>query len=70
MCEPSGIDNESRHTASELERAEAELAVLKREGVLRNLMTIGAATAEGAAQLARLREAVEKLAAAARASRS
>jgi hypothetical protein len=55
------IHDESRKALTEIKRAEAELAVLKQEGVLRTLLSTGEPTAEAAAQLARLREVVNKL---------
>jgi hypothetical protein len=70
MNDERRIGDKSRQALSEIERAEAELAVLKQEGVLRNLLSTGAPTAEAAAQLARLREAVETLAAAPQTPRS
>ena len=56
------MDEHSERALSEIHLAEAELAVLKQEGVLRNLLSTGAPTAEAVAQLARLRELVEKIA--------
>ena len=57
------MDDESKRVLSQIDLAEAELAVLKQEGVLRNLLATGEPTAEAVAQLARLRELVEKFAA-------
>ena len=57
------MDEESKRVLSQIDLAEAEPAVLKQEGVLRNLLTTGEPTAEAVAQLARLRELVEKFAA-------
>jgi hypothetical protein len=57
------VDDDSEKALCEIALAEAELAVLKQEGVLRNLVSTGAPTAEAIAQLARLRKVVEKIAA-------
>ena len=56
------MDELSERALSQIDLAEAELAVLKQEGVLRNLLSTGAPTAEAMAQLARLRELAEKMA--------
>ena len=56
------MDGHSERALSQIELAEAELAVLKQESVLRNLAT-GAPTVDAIAQLARLRELTEKIAA-------
>ena len=45
----------------ELQFAEAELAVLKQEQVLRELLRCGQSTAEATARLRQFREAVERL---------
>ena len=47
----------------ELDRAEAELAIIKQEHLLQNLVTTGEPTAGAVEQLARLRETLKKLAA-------
>ena len=52
------VPTEIRH---QLDLAEAELAVLKQEGVLRHLVTTGEPTADAVEQLARLRAIVAKL---------
>ena len=57
------MDEHSERALSQIELAEAELAILKQEGVLRDLLSTGAPTAEAVAQLARLRELIEKIAA-------
>jgi hypothetical protein len=57
------VDDDSEKALLEIALAEAELAVLKQEGVLRNLLSTGAPSAEAIAQLARLRKVVEKMAA-------
>ena len=46
---------------NQLELAEAELAVLKQEHVLRHLLETGEASDEARAQLAKLRETVANL---------
>ena len=57
------MDDKTEKAISEIELAEAELAVLKQEGLPRNLLSTGAPTADAIAQLARLRELVAKIAA-------
>lgn len=47
----------------ELDCAEAELAVIKQEHILRNLVTTGEPTAEAVKQLARLRDILKRIAA-------
>jgi hypothetical protein len=54
-------DQTSEIALRQLDLAEAELAVLKQEGVLRNLVTTGEPTTEAVEQLARLRDIVMKL---------
>jgi hypothetical protein len=54
----------------ELQFAEAELAVLKQEQVLRELLRCGQPTAEATARLRQFREAVERLSARKREERS
>ena len=56
------MDEHSERALSQIDLAEAELAVLKQEGVLRNLLSTGAPTAEATAQLVRLRELAEQMA--------
>jgi hypothetical protein len=46
----------------ELDRAEAELAVIKQEHLLQNLVTTGEPTAEAVEQLAKLRDNLKRLA--------
>ena len=55
--------NTASGPSPQIELAEAELAILKQEGVLRDLLSTGAPTAEAIAQLVRLRELIEKIAA-------
>jgi hypothetical protein len=54
----------------ELQFAEAELAVLKQEQVLRELLRCGEPTAEATARLREFREAVERLSSRKREERS
>ena len=58
-------NNVTRTTAirREFDRAEAELAIIKQEHLLQNLVTTGEPTAEAVEQLARLRDILKKLAA-------
>jgi hypothetical protein len=57
--------NASRTTAIQRERGseEAELAVIKEERLLQNLVTLGEHTMKAAEQLARLRNVLKRLAA-------
>ena len=55
------IDVKGAIVLREIELAEAELAVLKQEGVLRHLVTTQNPTAEPVEQLGRLRDVVKKL---------
>jgi len=55
------MDPETKHALDQIELGEAELAVLKQEQVLRELLSTGVPTADATARLAALREAVERL---------
>jgi hypothetical protein len=55
------MDPEIKHALDQIELGEAELAVLKQEQVLRELLSTGLPTTEATARLAALRQAVERL---------
>ena len=55
------MDTSGKEALAQIDIAEAELAVLKQEGVLRHLLSTGEPTVEAVAQLARLRKAVAGL---------
>jgi hypothetical protein len=55
------MDPEIKHALDQIELGEAELAVLKQEQVLRELLSTGLPTADATARLAALRKAVERL---------
>ena len=56
------MDKDGKEAHQQVDLAEAELAVLKQEGVLRHLISTGEPTAEAAAQLQRLRQLAANLA--------
>lgn len=55
------MDPETKHALDQIELGKAELAVLKQEQVLRELLSTGLPTADATARLASLRKAVERL---------
>ena len=55
------MDPETKHALDQIELGEAELAVLKQEQVLRELLSTGLPTADATARLAALRNSVEQL---------
>jgi hypothetical protein len=55
------MDPEIKQALDQIELAEAELAVLKQEQVLRELLSTALPTADATARLATLRKAVERL---------
>jgi hypothetical protein len=55
------MDPAAKHALDQIELGEAELAVLKQEQVLRELLSTGLPTADATARLAALRKAVERL---------
>ena len=54
------MDRAAQQALEQLELAEAELAVIKQEQALRELLRLGEPTAEGTALLSKLRDAVER----------
>ena len=54
------IDGFTKQASEHLRVAEAELALLKHEGVVAELLSTGEPTVEGVAHLAELRRAVER----------
>ena len=55
------MDDLSKSALKQLEEAEAELAVLRQEGVLRHLLDAGEPTADAVSRLTKLREVVARL---------
>ena len=55
------MDPETKHALDQIELGEAELAVLKQEQVLRELLSTGLPTAHAAVRLAALTKAVKRL---------
>jgi len=55
------MDPETKHALEQIELGEAELAVLKQEQVLRELLSTGLPTADATERLAALRRTVERL---------
>ena len=55
------MDKTGKDALEQVDIAEAELAVLKQEGLLRHILSTGEPTAEAVAQLARLRKVAASL---------